>query len=811
MRSSLTPPSPAAEPILAALGALIEAGAIVELRVLKTSKGTVSGYFTDHDKLTEEAAAWSGKAPAVYITLNPVKPELLARAVNRIVQYAKSATADNDIVKRVWVLIDFDPVRPTGISSTDTEHDAALSRARECREWLIDQGVPANAIIVADSGNGAHLLIRVDLPNDATSRNLVERCLKALDLRFSDGVVGVDLTTFNAARICKLYGTLACKGDSTPDRPHRIARILDVPDAVVGVPREVLEKLAAMAPATPKKSSCSKEFDLATWIAEHKLPVVTDGLWSDKGHKWILNPCPWNADHTNRAAYIVQHGNGAIAAGCHHNGCADKDWHALRDEVEPEWRGGRSQDAQQGGSDHHVILTPATSFSPEPVRHAWEGRVPLGMVTLLVGVPGQGKSQLTIQLLARASRGDLPGDLFGQPVTVALATAEDAISQVVVPRLMAAGADLDRVRIIQVKHEGSTGGLSLPEDIDQLREQLIAAGARMVVVDPLVAHITGGINTWKDQDVRRVLAPLGHLAEEANAAVVGVMHLNKSQTSDVLNKVGGSVGFGAAARSVLFFAPDPENPDPDSYKRILAHAKCNVSPLAPALRFRVAGEEIEGAKGESIKTSVIVWCGEARGVSASDLVAEPATAEDRRARTAKEQAVEEAQEVIRQLLAGGTKDAESVQRELKRLGIKERDWRAAKALLGVRSQKAGFSSGWDWVLPEDRPRTPYNAQSSIFGEEKKIHTAKSLKCTEGDEDDEGGQTGEEGHEDGPVQPDRAKGTKTDEGDEEDEDRGDGGRGVPLQNGLDHDEAYWQRHDCKVIDAIRQSARSGGVS
>src|SRR5438034_3931626 len=64
---------------------------------------------------------------------------------------------------------------------------------------------------------------------------------------------------------------------------------------------------------------------------------------------------------------------------------------------------------------------------------------------------------------------------------------------------------------------------------------------------------------------------------------------NKNQTSDVLNKVGGSVGFGAAARSVLFFAPDPEDPDPESYKRILAHAKCNVGPLAPALRFRVQG------------------------------------------------------------------------------------------------------------------------------------------------------------------------------------------------------------------------------
>src|SRR5690242_10085118 len=132
----------AVEPILTSLDLLVEPGAVVELRVLHTSKKTVSGYFTDHDKLTEEAAAWSGKAPGVYITLNPVKPELLARAVNHVVHYAKSATADNEIVKRVRVLIDFDPVRPTGISSTDVEHDAALNRAQDCRKWLIDLGVP---------------------------------------------------------------------------------------------------------------------------------------------------------------------------------------------------------------------------------------------------------------------------------------------------------------------------------------------------------------------------------------------------------------------------------------------------------------------------------------------------------------------------------------------------------------------------------------------------------------------------------------------------------------------------------------------
>src|SRR5262249_43734907 len=162
-------------------------------------------------------------------------------------------------------------------------------------------------------------------------------------------------------------------------------------------------------------------------------------------------------------------------------------------------------------------------------------------------------------------------------------------------------------------------------DIDKLREQLTMAEARIVIVDPLVAHIGGSGNTWEDQEVRRVLAPFAHPAEDADAAAIGAIHPNKNQTSDRLNKNRRSLAFGAAARSVLFFAPDPEDPDPESYKRILAHAKCNVGPLASALRFRVEGREIEGRDHQIIKTSGIAWEGEARGVAAADLVVEPAT------------------------------------------------------------------------------------------------------------------------------------------------------------------------------------------
>jgi len=183
--------------------------------------------------MIKAASQWSGKAPGIYLTLNPVNPDLLARAQNRLIHYAKHTTADTDIEWRHWLPIDFDPLRPAGISSTDAEHQAALDRAVACRDWLATQGWPEP--IYADSGNGAHLLYRIDLPNDTASRQLVERCLKALALQFSDAGVEVDLGTGNAAQLGKLYGTLACKGDPTEDRPHRLARILEMPETMEAV------------------------------------------------------------------------------------------------------------------------------------------------------------------------------------------------------------------------------------------------------------------------------------------------------------------------------------------------------------------------------------------------------------------------------------------------------------------------------------------------------------------------------------------------------------------------------------------------
>ena len=220
---------------------------VFEIRIPKAGRHrTIRGYFNDREAAAQAAAKWSGSVPAVYITLNPVNPALLARASNRLETYAETTTSDADILSRRWMLVDLDPKRPAGISASDAEHKAALARAEVVRHWLAEQGWPEP--VVADSGNGAHLLYRLALAIDAENTAVIQNSLKALAIRFDTPAVSVDTSVYNLSRISKLYGTWACKGDNTADRPHRLSRILSAPQEPEPVALELLEDLAREAP-----------------------------------------------------------------------------------------------------------------------------------------------------------------------------------------------------------------------------------------------------------------------------------------------------------------------------------------------------------------------------------------------------------------------------------------------------------------------------------------------------------------------------------------------------------------------------------
>lgn len=331
--------------IMRALQLLHEPGAVSELRVLDLPNGlTAAGYFDDITAMVDAAERYSGKG-GVYTLLNEVDPSLLARYANRMQERPKHTTGDRDIRRRRWLLGDFDPTRPSGIPATEDEHAGALARMAEVREWLTSRGWPAP--LSMDSGNGGALLYRIDLPNDDAALRVVERCLAALGFRFDDAAVTIDQSVKNASRLTRLAGTVNCKGDGTPDRPHRLARIVDSPEVVQPVPTDLLESLAASLPdnaakvaATPSGKALRDELgvgatDLDAWIAQHGLQVARIGPWQD-GRKFVLATCPWDNSHTDGAAFIVEFANGARAAGCLHNSCRGKRWQDLRALYEPE-------------------------------------------------------------------------------------------------------------------------------------------------------------------------------------------------------------------------------------------------------------------------------------------------------------------------------------------------------------------------------------------------------------------------------------------------------------------------------------------
>jgi hypothetical protein len=230
-------PQPNPDMIRSAFKIIVGEGQVTELRALEATirgdrwAGVFSGYFDNADAFTDAAMSITG-AKGIYFIPNPVQPELLARAHNRIRRAPRGeSTTDTNIVSRKWLLIDIDAKRPSGISASAEEHEAAHHRAgelwRHCHDDL-GWGDP----IEADSGNGAHLLYRIDAPtqDDGVFHDL----LKSFAAQFDDDKVTIDVSVHNPSRIWKLYGTVSCKGDHTESRPHRLARIIRLPRELKG-------------------------------------------------------------------------------------------------------------------------------------------------------------------------------------------------------------------------------------------------------------------------------------------------------------------------------------------------------------------------------------------------------------------------------------------------------------------------------------------------------------------------------------------------------------------------------------------------
>lgn len=349
-----------------------------------------------------------------------------------------------------------------------------------------------------------------------------------------------------------------------------------------------------------------------------------------------------------------------------------------------------------GKSNGHVTLTRYDGIERKNARWLWAGRIPIGALTMLVGDPGLGKSQLTARLaqMVTSTGGN-----------VVLASAEDSPAHTIVPRLEAAGADLGLVHhVALVDEHGVEGDIRLPEDIASLRAQIEAIGGiDLLVIDPVMAHLGGKIDSYKDADVRKALAPLAQFAQDFDCAVVAVAHLNKGASTNATHRVGGSIGFAAAARSVLMLGREPHDASGRGPERILANTKNNLGPEAPSLRCTI--EEVlvkpvvaDGHLRQPLATTSRIVIGDESEVTGAQLLAASSGDPNGGPRTA----VDEAEQFLLARLGSGPVRSKDLFAEATRSGIAEMTLRRAKGALGVVAKQCTGAqhAGWTWMLPE---------------------------------------------------------------------------------------------------------------
>lgn len=245
--------------------------------------------------------------------------------------------------------------------------------------------------------------------------------------------------------------------------------------------------------------------------------------------------------------------------------------------------------------------------------HERGGLIPVGAITLLAGREGIGKSTISYDFIAKVTTGTLRGEFYGTPKGVVIYATEDDWEPVIVPRLVAAGADTTRVfRADVYDADGSKDWLSFPRDLVRLAEQCLEHDAALLVLDPIMSIIDGKLDTHKDREVRQALDPLSRFAAAAGVAVIGLIHVNKSNGSDALNSVMGSRAFSAVARSVLYCiaVTKPEGEDmPDEF--LFSQEKCNLGPKQGSQRYQITTVALDAVDddgaGFRVYTSKVAW------------------------------------------------------------------------------------------------------------------------------------------------------------------------------------------------------------
>lgn len=317
-------------------------GNFTEVRIL--GKFQYSGYFKDFENLCKQLEPYTEMDDEqIYFVLNKIDESCYARPqCEKFVKSVKVSTSDSDIISRRFIMVDCDAIRKSSVNSSEAEYQFAIQKTRDIFRFLRESGFPDP--IVCASGNGGHLQIPVDLPNDEGTTEILKRFYQYLGQRFTDEHVDIDQKVFNLARLCKTYSTLAKKGANLPDRPWRQSKILYVPKEIQYTPIEKFKAIADLLPKEEPKTAPNRQrpnyngtqFDLRSWLARYG--IVYREEVSGTSTKFVLQQCPWIDEHSDRKKWdsaLFLAPDGQITFNCQHNHCKGRTWFDFRKIYEP--------------------------------------------------------------------------------------------------------------------------------------------------------------------------------------------------------------------------------------------------------------------------------------------------------------------------------------------------------------------------------------------------------------------------------------------------------------------------------------------